>query len=102
MNRTLVAVILTLTAVTSFAQDKVKHGFNSVPYPVIGYSDDLGIQYGVNYTLFDYGDGSIFPNYRHKAVVELSRYTRGSVPPSPHRLLACRHDNNIERQLVER
>lgn len=59
------------------AQDKIKHGFNSVPYPVIGYNDDLGIQYGVNYTLFDYGDGSIFPNYRHKAVMEYSRYTRG-------------------------
>ena len=77
MNRPLVAIILLLTAATAFAQDKVKHGFNSVPYPVVGYSDDLGIQYGINYTFFDYGDGSIFPNYRHKAVVELSRYTRG-------------------------
>ena len=77
MKRTLAVIISIVIAATTFAQDKVKHGFNSVPYPVVGYSDDLGIQYGINYTFFDYGDGSIFPNYRHKAVVELSRYTRG-------------------------
>ena len=77
MKRLTFAIILLLLSFAAPCQDKVKHGFNSVPYPVVGYSDDLGIQYGVNYTLFDYGDGSIFPNYRHKAVMELSRYTRG-------------------------
>ena len=77
MKRAFIAIALSLVSLALGAQDKVKHGFNSVPYPVIGYSDDLGIQYGVNYTLFDYGDGSIFPNYRHKAVMEFSRYTRG-------------------------
>ena len=77
MNKALAAITLILLSFAASAQDKVKHGFNSVPYPVIGYNDDLGIQYGVNYTLFDYGDGSIFPNYRHKAVMEISRYTRG-------------------------
>ncbi|MBR3012541.1 MAG: BamA/TamA family outer membrane protein [Bacteroidales bacterium] len=77
MKKALAAITLLLLSLAAPAQDKVKHGFNSVPYPVVGYSDDLGIQYGINYTLFDYGDGSIFPNYRHKAVVELSRYTRG-------------------------
>lgn len=58
-------------------KEKVKHGFNSVPYPVIGWSDDLGVQYGVNYTLFNYGDGSMFPNYKYKIVAEASRYSRG-------------------------
>ncbi|MBO4917495.1 MAG: BamA/TamA family outer membrane protein [Bacteroidales bacterium] len=77
MNKALAAITLILLSFAASAQDKVKHGFNSVPYPVIGYNDDLGIQYGVNYTLFDYGDGSIFPNYRHKTVMEVSRYTRG-------------------------
>ena len=77
MKRYTVVTALLILAAAASAQDKVKHGFNSVPYPVIGYNDDLGIQYGVNYTLFDYGDGSIFPNYRHKAVMEFSRYTRG-------------------------
>ena len=77
MKKALAVITLLVLSFAVSAQDKVKHGFNSVPYPVIGYSDDLGIQYGVNYTLFDYGDGSIFPNYRHKAVMEFSRYTRG-------------------------
>lgn len=77
MKRLIAAAILLALAAGAHAQDKVKRGFNSVPYPVVGYSDDLGIQYGLNYTFFDYGDGSIFPNYRHKAVMEFSRYTRG-------------------------
>ena len=77
MKRFLAAAFLLTLALALSAQDKVKHGFNSVPYPVVGFSDDLGIQYGLNYTFFDYGDGSIFPNYRHKAVFEFSRYTRG-------------------------
>ena len=77
MKKAIAAITLLVLSFAVSAQDKVKHGFNSVPYPVIGYSDDLGIQYGVNYTFFDYGDGSIFPNYRHKAVMEFSRYTRG-------------------------
>ncbi len=77
MKKTTAAIVLLLLSLALPAQDKVKTGFSSVPYPVIGYSDDLGIQYGVNYTLFDYGDGSIFPNYRHKAVMEFSRYTKG-------------------------
>ena len=77
MKRFTVVTLLLVLSFALHAQDKVKQGFNSVPYPVIGYSDDLGIQYGINYTLFDYGDGSIFPNYRHKAVMEFSRYTKG-------------------------
>ena len=77
MKRFFAAIAILLISLALSAQDKVKHGFNSVPYPVIGFSDDLGIQYGINYTLFDYGDGSIFPNYRHKAVMEVSRYTKG-------------------------
>ena len=77
MKKFTAAIVLLLLSFALPAQDKVKHGLNSVPYPVIGFSDDLGIQYGINYTIFDYGDGSIFPNYRHKAVMEISRYTRG-------------------------
>ena len=77
MKRLAAISIILVLGISVYAQDKVKHGFNSVPYPVIGYNDDLGIQYGVNYTLFDYGDGSMFPNYKHKAVAEFSRYTRG-------------------------
>ena len=77
MKKTTAAIVLLLLSLALPAQDKVKTGFSSVPYPVIGYSDDLGIQYGINYTFFDYGDGSIFPNYRHKAVMEFSRYTKG-------------------------
>ena len=80
MNSTkrIITIIFALyMSVLASGQDKIKHGLNSVPYPVIGFSDDLGIQYGFNYTLFDYGDGSIFPNYRHKLVTEISRYTKG-------------------------
>lgn len=77
MRLRLTAILLLLISIATQAQEKVKHGFNSVPYPVIGWSDDLGIQYGLNYTLFNYGDGSMFPNYKYKIVAEVSRYTKG-------------------------
>ena len=70
-------VLLATLSTASPAQDNVKSGLDIVPYPVIGFSDELGVQYGVNCSLFDYGDGSLYPNYKQKAVVELARYTRG-------------------------
>ena len=73
----LISALLMLLFTSASAQDKVKTGFSSVPYPVVGFSDDLGFQYGVNFTFFDYGDGSMHPNYKHKFVLDASRYTKG-------------------------
>ena len=77
------ALILALAAVfctpatAQEKQEKTKHGYNHVPYPIVGIDEDLGFQYGLHYSFFDYGDGSIYPNYRHKLVIEGSRFTGG-------------------------
>lgn len=58
--------------------DKVKTGWNIGGLPAVSYSTDLGFQYGLIINLFNYGDGSIYPKYRHNLYAEVSRYTKGS------------------------
>ncbi|MCQ2174166.1 MAG: outer membrane protein assembly factor [Bacteroidales bacterium] len=53
-----------------------KTGWNFAPLPVVSYNSDLGFQYGVCCDLFNYSDGSMFPNYRDHFYVEASRYTK--------------------------
>lgn len=74
-----ICILLTLLTLSTAAaaEQKVKTGFNFAPYPIVGYSTDLGFQYGLNGTLYDYGDGSSFPDYKHKFNFEVSRYSRG-------------------------
>lgn len=78
-------LISALTFLTVFTlalpaqEKKIKTGFDHVPYPVLGIDDDLGFQYGLHYSLVYYGDGSAYPNYKHKLMVEGSRYTKGQI-----------------------
>ncbi len=63
----------------AMAQDEnIKEGWNFGPFPAVGYSTDLGFQYGAFVEAFNFGDGSTFPEYRHKYSVEASAYTKGS------------------------
>lgn len=55
----------------------IKTGWNFGPFPAISFNSDLGFQYGALCDIFYYGDGSQYPDYRHKFNVELSRYTKG-------------------------
>ena len=56
----------------------IKKGWNFGPLPVVGYNSDLGFQYGVCLDVFNYGDGSKYPNYNFKMNFEVSTYTKGS------------------------
>jgi outer membrane protein assembly factor BamA len=38
----------------------------------------MGFQYGGLVNMFHYGDGTIYPEYKHQVKMEISRYTRGS------------------------
>lgn len=58
--------------------DKIKTGWNIGGLPAVSWSTDLGFQYGLIINLFNYGDGSIYPKYRHNLYAEVSRYTKGS------------------------
>ena len=57
----------------------VKKGWNFAPFPSIGYNSDTGFQIGALCEIFDYGDGSIFPAYKHKFNIDLSWTTKDQV-----------------------
>ncbi len=58
-------------------QENIKKGLSFGGLPVIGYSSDLGFQYGIIFNLFGYGDGSIYPDYKYSLYTEISRTTKG-------------------------
>ena len=57
----------------------VKKGWNFAPFPSIGYNSDTGFQIGALCEIFDYGDGSTYPGYRHKFNIDLSWTTKDQV-----------------------
>lgn len=63
---------------TDKKQEKLKQGWSFGALPALSYDTDLGLNYGAIVNLYDYGDGTIYPNYRHSIYVEVSRYTKGS------------------------
>ncbi len=75
--------LLLLIAISVFPQSgkneqTIKSGWNFGALPAITFDNDLGFQYGAFVNLFDYGDGSRYPNYEHSLYLEVSRYTKGS------------------------
>jgi outer membrane protein assembly factor BamA len=58
--------------------EKTKSGFNFGAVPAIAYDSDLGFRYGALANFYDYGDGSIYPFYKHSLYVEWSHTTKGS------------------------
>ncbi len=56
----------------------IKKGWNFGALPAITFDADLGFQYGALVNLYDYGDGSRYPNYNQSLYFEVSRYTKGS------------------------
>lgn len=73
----LIALICSFMFTTS-AQEVAKQGWNFGALPTITYDTDLGFQYGALVNLFNYGDGSRYPNYNHSLYFEVSRFTKGS------------------------
>jgi len=60
------------------SKQKIKTGWVPAGLPVVAYDADMGFQYGIIGNLQDFGDGSIFPEYRHQFMLEISRFTKGS------------------------
>ena len=79
MKKLLFSVALTLFLISAIAQDEVaKTGWNFGALPTITFDTDLGFQYGALVNLYNYGDGSRYPNYNHSFYFEMSRFTKGS------------------------
>jgi hypothetical protein len=74
---------LLLTQFPALAQKEKKEaktptGISFGALPTISFDADMGFQYGGLVSLYDYGDGKIYPSYKQMMKVEISRYTRGS------------------------
>ncbi len=79
MKRTILFLFFSSIVYLTFAQDELtKTGWNFGALPTITFDTDLGFQYGALVNLYDYGDGSGYPNYNHSLYFEVSRYTKGS------------------------
>ena len=66
MKRILCAtVILLLLSQAARAQktENVKTGINLGPLPAVAFDADKGFQYGALLNVFNFGDGSNYPNY---------------------------------------
>ena len=60
------------------SREIVKKGWNVGLLPAFYYNNDLGFSAGVLGQLFDYGDGTVYPNYRHKLMANVNLYSRGA------------------------
>ncbi|MDP4291433.1 MAG: hypothetical protein Q8908_10170, partial [Bacteroidota bacterium] len=81
-KRLLISVILLLLNPILYAQtDSVnehpKTGYNFGALPIVGFSTDVGVLYGVIGNLFDYGKGDIYPKYYHNLYLEITRTSKG-------------------------
>ncbi len=82
MQHYILSIILAITTITCAAQTdtaNVKKGWKfGGALPAIAYNTDNGFRYGVLGNVYDYGDGSSYPNYRKSIYAEWSRTTKGS------------------------
>ena len=56
----------------------IKTGYNYGPLPAVAFDADKGLQLGALLNIFDFGDGSTYPNPRQKWYFEASFFTKGS------------------------
>lgn len=59
-------------------KEKIKKGWNFGAVPAIAFDTDIGIQYGIVSNFYHYGDGTLYPRYKHSIYLEWSRTTKGS------------------------
>ena len=91
MKKYIVAIILGLFTLTNIqaqengveqdsASEKeiIKTGYNFGPLPAVAFDADKGFQLGALLNIYDFGDGSTYPNTRQQWYFEASFFTKGS------------------------
>ena len=79
MKRLITIALLLAAVCTASAQEEIKKtGLNFGPLHAVRYSSDLGFQYGALLDIYQYGDGTVYPDYMWKINVETSWYTKGN------------------------
>mgnify|MGYP003300401163 FL=1 len=75
----LLAACLVLTeAIAQEKQEIVKTGLNFGPLPIVAFDQDLGWEFGALLNIFNFGDGSTYPNPKSRIYIEAAYYTKGS------------------------
>ena len=76
----LLLVSLICTSVASAQEDKeiVKKGYSFGPLPAVAFDADKGFQLGALLNIYDFGDGTVYPNTRQQWYFEASFFTKGS------------------------
>lgn len=91
MKKYIVALLFSLFALANIqaqengveqdsASDKeiIKTGYNFGPLPAVAFDADKGFQLGALLNIYDFGDGSTYPNTRQQWYFEASFFTKGS------------------------
>lgn len=80
MKKSILILLALIPCFTARAQKSeiVKTGLNFGPLPAIAYDADKGFQYGAILNIYNYGDGTSYPNYDSKVYLEASFFTKGS------------------------
>lgn len=74
----LLSILALVSKGTISAQDTLrKSGWNFGALPSVMFDSDIGFQYGAIVNAFQYGDGSLYPDYRYMIYAEWSRQTKG-------------------------
>lgn len=77
----LLLLFAVLLSTVAFAQEEPqqegKKGWGWGAMPCATYSTDMGFQYGIFGDFYNYGDGSLYPNYQSKISYEVSHFTKG-------------------------
>lgn len=64
---------------TDTTNSSTKKGWKfGIALPAIAYDSDIGFKYGALTYFYDYGDGTVYPNYLRSLYAEWSRTTKGS------------------------
>ena len=66
------------TEVAPAKKEIVKTGYNFGPLPAVAFDADKGFQLGALLNIYDFGDGSTYPNTRQQWYFEASFFTKGS------------------------
>ena len=59
-------------------KEKIKKGWNFGGVPAVAFDSDIGFEYGLIVNTFNYGNGDVYPRYKHSIYAEWSRTTKGS------------------------
>ncbi len=73
-----VALAQSDSAAKTANKEIVKTGYNFGPLPAVAFDADKGFQLGALLNIYDFGDGSVYPNTRQHWYFEASFFTKGS------------------------